>query len=103
MNQIAWPPVAEAWKHLQELSADEETRRLAEVRERALKDEIAQISAAERRGMAIGEERGIAIGEERGIAIGEERGATKVKQELLQSLIDGGMSEEQARQLLKLA
>lgn len=86
MNQIAWPPVAEAWKHLQELSADEETRRLAEVRERALKDEIAQISAAE----------------QRGIAIGEQRGAAKAKQELLQNLIDGGMSEAQARQMLKL-
>lgn len=39
MNQIAHPPVRQAMRKLKTLSADDETRRLAEVRERALSSE----------------------------------------------------------------
>lgn len=94
MNQIAWPPVAEAWQQLKALSDDEEARRLADVRERALKAERTEIAAAERRG----EERG----EVRGLALGEALGAAKAREELLQTLIADGMSEAKARALLHL-
>ncbi len=82
MNQIAWPPVVEAWQQLKALSDDDEARRLADVRERALKAELTEIAAAERRG--------------------EARGAAKTRQELLQTLIADGMSEADARTLLHL-
>ncbi len=94
MNQIAWPPVVEAWQQLKALSDDDEARRLADVRERALKAELTEIAAAERRGEA--------RGEARGVALGEARGAAKVRQELLQTLIADGMSEADARTLLHL-
>jgi predicted transposase/invertase (TIGR01784 family) len=78
MNQIAYPPVKEALEQLKALSADEETRRLAEVRERSLMAERTEIEAA------------------------EERGAMRAKQEALQSLILSGMSEAQARIILHM-
>ena len=50
MNQIAYPPVRRAVRKLKALSADDETRRLADVRERALSNERTEINAAKRRG-----------------------------------------------------
>ncbi len=94
MNQIAYPPVKEALQQLKVLSADEETRRLAEVRERSLMAERTEIEAAEERGEA----RGKALGE----TLGEARGAMLAKQEALQSLILSGMSEAQARIILHM-
>jgi hypothetical protein len=82
MNQIAYPPVKDALQQLKTLSADEETRRLAEVHERALMAERTEIEAAEARG--------------------ETRGAMQAKQEALQSLIQSGMSEAQARAILRM-
>ncbi len=90
MNQIAWPPVVEAWQHLKALSDDDETRRLADVRERALKTELTELAAAERRGEA------------RGKAQGEAEGIAKTQQAALQALIADGMSEMRARIILGL-
>ena len=50
MVDTSYEPVRKAMERLKELSADEETRRLAFVRERALRDEISFINDAERRG-----------------------------------------------------
>jgi len=58
MNQIAHPPVQQALEKLKALSGDEETRRLAFVRERALRDEISQIDAARREGKLEGRQEG---------------------------------------------
>ena len=82
MNQIAYPPVKEALKQLTALSKDEETRYLADMRERALMAERTEIDAAEARGKALG--------------------AMETKQEVLQSLIQSGMNEAQARAILHM-
>ena len=46
MAQIDYPPVQQALEQIKHLSADEETRRLAFVRERALRDERSELRAA---------------------------------------------------------
>ena len=50
MANVAHEPVKRAMSRIRELSADEETRRLASVRERALRDEISLLSDARREG-----------------------------------------------------
>ncbi|MEN9865295.1 MAG: hypothetical protein RL748_885 [Pseudomonadota bacterium] len=98
MNQIAYPPVVEAWKQLKTLSDDEQARRLADVRERALIAERTEIEAAEARGKAQGEVLGVARGE----VIGEARGVARANQNALARMIESGMTEAQARKILDL-
>ncbi|MGP9765746.1 Rpn family recombination-promoting nuclease/putative transposase [Halomonas sp. AOP13-D3-9] len=50
MANIAHEPVKKAMSRIRELSADEETRRLAFVRERALRDEVSFINEAKQEG-----------------------------------------------------
>ena len=50
MQQIDYPPVQQALQRIRDLSADEETRRLAFVRERALRDERSELRAAREEG-----------------------------------------------------
>nr|WP_322789149.1 hypothetical protein [Thiohalocapsa halophila] len=54
MAQFTHEPVEQAMDRLRELSADEETRRLAFVRARALHDEVSLLNDAERRGLEKG-------------------------------------------------
>jgi mannitol-1-phosphate/altronate dehydrogenase len=90
MNQIAYPPVLEALQQLKALSADDEARRLAEVRERAIMSENTEIEAALARGKDIGKE------------IGKEIGAAQAKAEALRRMIESGISEAQARKILQM-
>lgn len=92
MNQIAYPPVRRAMRKLKTLSSDEETRRLAEVRERALMTERTEISAAIKRGEAIGEARG------------KQEGADEANAKAIKSLIQKRLAEteSEARALLGL-
>ena len=78
MAAIAYPPVQQALEHIKALSADAETRRLAFVRERALHDEVSELRAERE------------IGKREGL------------ETALARLIQSGMSENQARQLLGL-
>ncbi len=55
MAQIDYPPVQQALEQLKQLSADEETRRLAFVRERAMRDERSELRAAAEKGRLAGE------------------------------------------------
>jgi len=48
------PPVQKAYALLQQISADESTRQLAEMRERALMNEISMLEEAEEKGIAKG-------------------------------------------------
>ena len=50
MADVTYEPVKRALNRIKELSADEETRRLAFVRERALRDEVSLLSEAKREG-----------------------------------------------------
>ena len=58
MAQFTHEPVQQAMDRLRELSADEETRRLAFVRERALHDEVSLLNDAKRQGREEGLEEG---------------------------------------------
>ena len=64
------PAVHKAFDLLEKISADEETRRKAEIREKALMNEVSMLSAARREG----EKTGITIGIEKGEKIGIEKG-----------------------------
>lgn len=57
MANVAHEPVKKAMNRIRELSADEETRRLAFVRERALRDEVSLLNDAKREGEVTGERR----------------------------------------------
>lgn len=78
MNQIAHPPVLAAMQHLRVLSSDDETRRLAEVRERAWISERTEIEAAELRGEA------------------------RTKADAFKRMIARGIPEEEARIILQM-
>ncbi len=56
---------------MKRLSADEETRRLAELREKALKTKLAEIAAARKEGEQIGRDIGMNIGMNKGKLIGK--------------------------------
>ena len=66
MSAITHKPIQQALQHLQDLSADEEARRLAFVRERALRDEKSELRVARQEGREEGRQEGIQIGESRG-------------------------------------
>jgi flagellar biosynthesis/type III secretory pathway protein FliH len=102
MTEIAYPPVQQALGILKNLSADEEARRLALVRERALLNEITELNAARREGEARGEARGKIEGEAIGEARGEAKGKVEAMQEALGKLVASGMNEDQARKILGL-
>ncbi len=74
MAQVEHPPIQEAMNRVRALSADEQARRLAFVRERALHDEVTLLKEAQRRGEQIGLEKGEQIGLEKGEQIGLEKG-----------------------------
>ena len=58
MENYTNPNIHKAYRVLHGLSADEEARQLAEMREKALKDEVSELNAARREGERIGERRG---------------------------------------------
>jgi predicted transposase/invertase (TIGR01784 family) len=58
MANVSHEPVKRAMNRIRELSADEETRRLAFVRERALHDEVSLLSDAREEGLKQGLEQG---------------------------------------------
>ena len=57
------PAIHKAFDRLEEMSADEQTRLRAEIREKALKNEVSMLAAAHREGEKIGIEKGIEKGE----------------------------------------
>ncbi|XGA80966.1 hypothetical protein OR573_04750 [Halomonas sp. CH40] len=64
MANVSHEPVKRAMNRIRELSADEETRRLAFVRERALHDEVSLLSDARQEGLKQGLEQGLEQGRE---------------------------------------
>jgi len=56
MATVAHEPVKQAMNRIRVLSADEEARRLAFVRERALRDEVSLLNEAKREGREEGRE-----------------------------------------------
>jgi predicted transposase/invertase (TIGR01784 family) len=66
MAAIDHPPIREALSQIRALSADEEARRLAFVRERALHDEATLLKEARQEGLEQGLEQGLEKGLEQG-------------------------------------
>ena len=83
MATVTHEPVKQAMNRIRELSADDEARRLAFVRERALHDEVSFLNEAKREGREEGREEGRAEGREVGRAEGRQEG----RQEFAQNLI----------------
>ena len=90
MSEIDYPPVQQALGILKHLSADEEARRLALVRQRALINEISELNAARHEGKEEGKAEGLAEGEAKGM------------REALARLIASGIEPARARTLLGL-
>ena len=68
---------------MERLSADEETRRLAELREKALKTKLAEIAAARKVGEQIGRDIGMNLGMNLGMSKGKLIGKIQVLLDLL--------------------
>jgi predicted transposase/invertase (TIGR01784 family) len=66
MAQVEHAPIQQALNRVRELSADEEARRLAFVRERALHDEATLLKEAREEGREEGERIGLQRGEQQG-------------------------------------
>jgi predicted transposase/invertase (TIGR01784 family) len=82
MSQLSYPPVQQALSLLKTLSADAETQHRAQVRERALRDELTEIALANQRG--------------------REQGKLEGLQDALDKMIASGISKTQARSILGL-
>ncbi|MFA7667350.1 MAG: Rpn family recombination-promoting nuclease/putative transposase, partial [Burkholderiaceae bacterium] len=115
MGTITHTPVQQALQELEQLSGDEEARRLAFVRERAMRDEASFLSAARKEGREEGERKGREQGRKEGERKGREDGRQEGEHEarrviarrlLLQPGFDDtaiaritGLPEDEVRQL----
>jgi predicted transposase/invertase (TIGR01784 family) len=79
MSEIEHAPIREALNRVRELSADEEARRLAFVRERALRDEVSLLKEAREEGFHAGEQ------------IGMQKGRLDAAQDTARNLIQLGV------------
>ena len=66
MAAIEHAPIQEALNRVRQLSADEEARRLAFVRERALHDEVSLLQEAREEGERLGIQKGEQLGMQKG-------------------------------------
>jgi len=107
MAAVAHEPVKQAMNRIRQLSADEEARRLAFVRERALHDEVSLLNDARREGREEGRAEGREEGREAGREEGHEAGREAVARNLIamQLLTDAqiatasGLTEAQVQAL----
>ena len=96
---------------IRELSADEEARRLAFVRERALHDEVSFLNEARREGHQEGHQEGLQEGEQLGIEKGRqeerqeaEQRALAEKRETVRNLLSFGvLNDEQVAEVTGMA
>ena len=107
MKSITDPFIHEALGEIQNLSQNEGARWDAFVRERALRDEGSLLADAEKRGieqgLQTGLEKGRLAGKEEGLQEGLAKGLQDGLSTALTRLINSGISEAQARQMLGLA
>ncbi len=89
---------------LHEMSADEEMREIARLREKAIRDERSAMNYARREGIKEGMEKGEKKGIKKGIEIGEkkgvEKGAKKKMEEVKAKMRSKGFTEEQIKDIL---
>ena len=93
--------IKEAVDELTGMSKDEELRRIAELREKAIRDEHAAISLATKRGIERGIEQGIKQGtRERNIEIAKNMLKENIDIELIKKVT--GLTEEEIKELQKI-
>jgi predicted transposase/invertase (TIGR01784 family) len=75
--------IGKAYAVLRELSEDEKVRRIAEAREKARRDKVAELDFATQKGISLGREEGreegINLGREKGLSEGREEAARRMK------------------------
>ena len=86
--------IKEAKEELETLNGDYEIQRLAELREKAIRDEAAALDFATKKGLKVGLEQGLKEGREKGLKQGIEQGFEKGKVEIAKKLIKMGLSIE---------
>ena len=94
------PEIQKAVVILHEMSADEELREIARLREKAILDERSAMNYAREEGIGIGMEKGRAEGREEGREKGRAEGREERDAELLAKMSKKGYTEEQIRDLL---
>ena len=89
---------------MKRLSVDEETRQLAELREKALKTKLAEIAAARKEGEQIGRDIGMNLGMNIGMNKGKLVGKIQILQQLLRRPIasDAELEERPIDDLMAL-
>ena len=92
---------------LRKMSANDAERRLADAREKELRDRFAAQRYGEKegeaRGIKIGEARGIEIGEARGIEIGKKEGEAQATQNIARSMKEKGFTAADIARITGLA
>ena len=94
--------IKKAQEELEYLSGDEEARRIAELREKAIRDEITNLEGARAEGKALGKTEGEVIGEERGRKIGEIKGMKKEKTEIAKKMKEENIPMKQIEKITGL-
>ncbi len=116
LNNTGVPEIQKAVVILHEMSADEEMREIARLREKAIRDERSAMNFAKREGVKegieIGEKRGEKRGEKKGIKKGRiegkeeglkegmEKGEKKKQEEIIAKMRSKGFTEEQIKDVL---
>lgn len=96
LDKTGVPEISKAVVILHEMSADEEMREIARLREKAALDELSAVNHARKEGEA----RGMAKGMEKGMAQGMEKGRVEQREEILAKMREKGFTEEQIRDIL---
>ncbi len=112
LNNTGVPEIQKAVVILHEMSADEEMREIARLREKAIRDERSAMNFAKREGVKegieIGEKRGEKKGikkgriegKEEGLKEGMEKGEKKKQEEIIAKMRNKGYTEEQIKDIL---
>ena len=99
--------IKKAQEEYEYLTGDEEERRIAFLREKALRDENSIFDAGKdigrKEGKAEGKKEGIEIGREQGIEIGKEQGIEQNKKEIANSMLKEKMPIETIMKVTKLS
>ena len=99
--------IKKAQEEYEYLTGDEEERRIAFLREKAIRDENSIFDAGKdigrKEGKEEGKKEGIAIGREQGIEIGKEQGIKQNKKEIAKSMLKEKMPIETIMKVTKLS
>lgn len=95
--------IKKAQEEYEYLTGDEEERRIAFLREKAIRDENSIFDAGKDIGFKSGEEHGIKKGKKEGIEIGREQGIEQNKKEIAKSMLKEKMPIETIMKVTKLS